>query len=163
MLTVKRCPQRHLLSPGASSAKLKVFHCDVCGKQVFDKDVVLSCGRCMFDACRGCVDKYPTDFAFRARLANLNAAGIPLLPVYERMPHTANVLFRDVAMAAVFWTYQEWANTDDFRRMLQKEADRLDGLAQDSNLLAREARLKYVFAQSEADAENSDIVQRCAL
>lgn len=152
-MLMKRCPQRHVLCPGASSDRLRVFHCDVCGEQVRDKDVVLSCGRCLFDACHACVETFPTDFGFRARLANMTALGVPLLPVYDRMPHCANVLFRDVSMAAVFWTYQEWANTEDYRRMLKKEAERLDSLAQDANLLAREAKLRYVFAQSEADAE----------
>ena len=149
----KRCPQRHFLCPGPSNAVVRRLRCDVCGREVRDEDVSVSCGRCMFDACKTCVAEYPADFAFRARLATLEVLGLPLLPIYERTPHVASVLFRDVGMAAVFWAYQEWANTDEYRGMLKQEAERLDSVARDAGLVAREARMKYVVAEAEATEE----------
>ena len=156
-----RCPQRHLLCRGSSSVHVKEFECNVCSARVFREGVYSSCNQCGINVCVRCVETFPSDYSFRLRLAGLDIMGTPLLPVYDG----SDVMdpSGDLPAAAVYWAYQAWANTNEYRKMLRKEAVRLDAIAEVATRAAREAQMRYVCAQSESDAENSEFIKRCAL
>ena len=158
-----RCPQRHLLCRGPSSVRTNEFECSVCGRRVLKESVSHSCNQCCVDVCMLCVEVFPTDYSFRLRLAGLDIMGTPLLPVYEKMPSAATALGGDLPMAAVYWAYQAWANTDAYRGMLREEAARLLKVADVTNRAAKDAQMRFLCAQAEYDVENTDVARRCAL
>jgi hypothetical protein len=158
-----RCPQRHLLCRGSSSVRLNEFECNVCGRRVLKESVSHSCNQCGVDVCMLCVEVFPADYSFRLRLAGLDIMGTPLLPVYEQMPSAATELGGDLPMAAVYWAYQAWANTDAYRGMLREEAARLLKVADVTNRAAKDAQMRFLCAQAEYEVENTDVARRCAL
>lgn len=163
-MMLHRCPQRHLLCRGSSSVLGNDYECSVCRQRVTKDGVSHSCNQCSVDVCKACVEAFPTDYSFRVRLAGLEIMGTPLLPVYEKMPSAATELVSgDLPLAAVYWAYQAWANTEPFRGMLREEAGRLVSMADVANRAAKDAQMRYICAQAEYDAENSEIARRCAL
>jgi hypothetical protein len=158
-----RCPQRHLLCRGSSSVRLNEFECNVCGRRVLKENVSHSCNQCGVDVCMLCVEVFPADYSFRLRLAGLDIMGTPLLPVYDKMPSAATELSGDLPMAAVYWAYQAWANTDAYRGMLREEAVRLVKVADVAHRAAKDAQMRFLCAQAECDVESTDMARRCAL
>lgn len=134
------CHNRHLLAAGLSKpdAENRVFHCDICLKDITDscsRVGAISCGVCDIDVCPVCLrfagNKIDTGILIRLqRMPALGNNPKSLLHVYRESPHYASELFRNPDAARIYWEVQKFYLSDMYKCFLEREYESaLDALS----------------------------------